>query len=190
MTNNPSSSARDAVDVLRQVDALQRRTNDLLRAFWFPLVVFGALTLLSAPVQWVSTGVAIGVYWAFAGPLGGLAIAWYYRSRELRLGLTQSATPYVLTAIGILVGTFVLPALTSGDLQEVVSVFAVAAGYLVFAWLDRSPLLAALAVGMAGVAVVVLASGVDHPGAITAAVSGAATLTTGLVVGRRERTRP
>ncbi len=131
-------------------------------------------------------GGAIAVFWAIGGPVGGALVGWYYRSRELRLGLRRSATPYVLTAVGILVGAFLLPAVTGGDLQEVVSVFAVAAGYLVFAWLDRSPTLAALAVGLAAVPVAVLAGGFEHPGAITAAVTGTAILVSGLA-SRRTR---
>ena len=50
--------------------------------------------------------------------------------------------------------------------------FAVAAGYLVFAWLDRSRTLAALAAFIAAVPVLVLLSDVDQPGAIAAAVIG------------------
>jgi hypothetical protein len=180
MTNTAASSPQDAADVLDHVESLQRQTRSLLHAFWFPLVVFGALTLASAVVQWVWAGPAVGIYWAVAGLLGGAAVGLHYRSRELRLGLSTPATPYVLTAAGMMAGAFLLPGITSGDLQQVVSTFAVAAGYLVFAWLDRSRTLAGLAVVMALVPVVVLASGVDHPGALNAAAVGAVTLVAGL----------
>ncbi len=185
MSNAHASTPQDAIDVLRQVEAVERRTRSLMQAFWFPLVVFGALTLASAPVQWATSGAAIAVFWALAGPLGGAAVGWYYRSRELRVGLTVSPTPYIITAVGILAGTFALPMFTTGDLQEVVSVFAVAAGYLVFAVLDRSRVLAGLAAFIAAVPVLVLQSGTDEPGAITAAVIGAVVLATGLVSRRQ-----
>lgn len=180
MTNIHASSPQDAADVLRHVESVRRQARRQLDHFWFPLVVFGALTLASAPVQWLWSGPTVAVFWAVAGPLGGALVGWYYRSRELRLGIGHSATPYVLTAVGILLGAFILPALTTGDLQEVVSVFAVAAGYLVFAWLDRSVTLASLAVLLAAVAVVVLVLGVAHPGAVTAAVAGTAVLASGV----------
>ena len=179
MTNTDASSPQDAADVLDHVESLERRTRSLLQAFWFPLVVFGALTMASAVVQWVWPGPAVGVYWAAAGLLGGAAVGRYYHARELRLGLSTPATPSLLTAAGLVAGAFLLPAITNGDLQQVVSTFAVAAGYLVFACLDRSRTLAGLAVVMAVVPVLVLASGVDHPGAVNAAAVGAVTLVTG-----------
>ncbi|HVF14555.1 MAG TPA: hypothetical protein VM942_08145 [Acidimicrobiales bacterium] len=180
MTNTPASSPQDAADVLQHVESVRHQTRSLLQAFWFPLVVFGALTLASALVQWVWAGPVVGLYWAVAGVLGGLVVGLYYRSRELRLGLTTSATPYMLTAVGLMAGAFLLPAITSGDLQQVSSTFAVAAGYLVFAGLDRSRTLAGLAVVMVIVPILVLASGVDHPGAVNAAAVGALTLAVGV----------
>jgi hypothetical protein len=105
----------------------------------------------------------------------------FYRTRELRLGLSRPPLPYILIAVGIFVGAFALPILTHGDLQEVVSTFAVAAGYLAFAWLERTGWLVGVAVLMAAIPVVVLASGVDHPGAITAAATGVALVATGLL---------
>ena len=181
MTNAPAASPHGASDVLRHVESVRTQTRDLLRAFWFPLVVFGLITLASAVVQWAWADPAVGLYWAVAGPLGGIAVGHFYRSRELRLGLSQPALPYVLTGVGILVGAFALPMLTRGDLQEVVSTFAVAAGYLVFAWLERSGWLFGLALLMAAIPVVVLAAGVDHPGAFTAGITGVALVASGLV---------
>jgi len=186
MTNAHAASPQDAADVLRHVESVRDQTRDLLRVFWFPLVVFGLITLASAVVQWAWAGPAVGLYWAVAGTLGGIAVGQYYRSRELRLGLSRPAWPYILTAVGIFVGAFALPMVTHGDLQEVVSTFAVAAGYLAFAWLERSGWLVGLALFMAAIPLVVLATGVDHPGAITAAVTGVALVATGLV-SRRSR---
>lgn len=180
MTTRAASSPQDAADVLQHVESVRRQTRSLLHAFWFPLVVFGALTMASALVQWLWAGPAVGIYWAVAGLTGGVAVGLYYRSRELRVGLSTPPAPYILTAIGIMAGAFVLPAVTSGDLQQVVSTFAVAAGYLVFAWLDRSRTLAGLAAVMVVVPVLVLVSGVDHPGAVNAAAVGAVTLAAGL----------
>jgi hypothetical protein len=186
MTNAHASTPQDAANLLRHVDSVRSQTRSLLRAFWFPLVVFGAITLASAVVQLVSSGPAVGLFWAVAGPVGGVAVGRYYRSRQLRLGLTRPARPYILTAIGIFVAAFALPMVTHGDLQEVVSTFAVAAGYLAFAWLERTGWLVLLALLMAAIPLTVLAAGVEHPGAVTAAVTGAALVATG-VISRRGR---
>ncbi len=186
MTNAHASSAQDAADLLRHVESVGSQTRNLLRAFWFPLVVFGAITLASAVVHFAAPGAAVGLYWAVAGSIGGIAVGRYYRNRELRIGLSRPALPYILTAVGIFVGAFVLPMFTHGDLQEVVSAFAVAAGYLAFAWLERTGWLVLVALLMAAIPVAVLAAGVDHPGAVAAAATGAALLATGLVA-RRSR---
>ncbi|MEA2826478.1 MAG: hypothetical protein QOG43_917 [Actinomycetota bacterium] len=186
MTNAHASSPQDAANLLRHVESVRSQTRSLLRAFWFPLVVFGAITLASALVQWAWPGAAVGLFWALAGPVGGVTVGRFYQSRQLRLGLSRPARPYILTAIGIFVGAFALPILTHGDLQEVVSTFAVAAGYLAFAWLERTGWLVLLALLMAAIPLVVLAAGVDHPGAVTAAATGAALVATG-VLSRRGR---
>ena len=186
MTNAHAASPQDAADVLRHVESVRNQTRDLLRAFWFPLVVFGAITLVSAGVQWIWSGPAVGLYWAVAGTLGGVAVGRFYASRALRLGLSRPPGPYIATAVGIFVCAFALPMLTHGDLQEVVSTFAVAAGYLAFAWLERTGWLVGLAVLMAAIPLVVLATGVDHPGAVTAAATGLALMITG-IASRRGR---
>ncbi|MFN2502852.1 MAG: hypothetical protein ABR540_01215 [Acidimicrobiales bacterium] len=176
---------QEAADTLRHLESVQDQTRGELQAFWFPLVVFGALTLASAPFGLTGSGGAVGLFWAFAGPAGGAAVGWYYHSREQRLGVARSAVPYVITAAALLVAAFVLPALTRGDLREVVSCFAVAAAYLVFARLDRSVALAAVALVLAAVPAIALATGVERPGVVTAVISGAIFLATGLVFRRQ-----
>jgi hypothetical protein len=166
---------------------MARRTQSLLRSFWFPLVVFGTLTLLSAPVAAIGEGAVVAVYWAVAGVGGGALVGWYYHAREERLGVSRSGVPYIATAVVLLVAAFLLPAVTSGRLQEVVSAFAVGGAYLVFAWLDRSVVLAALAVTVAVVPAVALASSLEHPGPVAAAVTGLAVLLTGLAARRAEQ---
>ena len=186
MTNTHASTPQDAANLLRHVESVRSQTRSLLRAFWFPLVVFGAITLASAVVQLAAPGSAVGLFWAVAGPAGGVAVGRFYRNRQLRLGLTRPALLYILTAIGIFVGAFALPMFTHGDLQEVVSTFAVAAGYLAFAFLERTGWLVLLALVMAAIPLTVLATGVGHPGAVTAAITGAALVATG-VLSRRSR---
>jgi hypothetical protein len=170
-----------AADALAEIDRVRQRTRSDLQAFWFPLVLFGGLTLVSVPVALLA-GWAAAVFWAVAGPVGGGVVAHYDYRRETRLGLTRSGLPYVLTAVGLMAGAFVLPAITTGRMREVAAAFAVAAGYLVFAALERSWTVAAVAAGMAAVAAAALASGVERPGLIAWTVIGVVMLGTGLVL--------
>ncbi|CAN5684765.1 hypothetical protein BH20ACT1_BH20ACT1_04210 [soil metagenome] len=100
----------------------------------------------------------------FARAEGGADIGWYYHSREQRLGVSRSGTPFVVTGVALIVAAFLLPVVTTGALQEVVSAFAVGGAYLVFAWLNRSWLLALLGGLVAAIPAAALASGMAHPG--------------------------
>jgi hypothetical protein len=165
----PAASSSEALDTLRQLEDLRDHTRALLRSFWFPLVVFDVLTVLSAPVAAAGDGPIVALYWAVAGSTGGSLVSWYYHAREDRIGVSKSGLPYIATA-GVLF----------------VAAFAVGGAYLVFAWLDRSALLAALGVAVAVVPGVALASSLDHPGPVVAAITGVAILVTGLAARRRE----
>jgi len=181
---NQSRNGEEARALLDHVESVQRQTRAALGGFWFPLVLFGALGLASVPAYFIGDGAVVAAFWAVAGVGGGVATGWYYHGRQQRLGVSQAALPYVIVAGVLFVAAFVLPALTTGRLQEVVSSFAVAAAYLVFAIFERSRVVAALAVVIAGGAVLSLASGLDHPGAVTAAVTGLSTLGVGMVARR------
>ena len=63
--------AQEASEALQLIELLRSRTRSALRVVWFPLVVFGALFLLSAPLVWLARGPAVGAYWALAGAAGG-----------------------------------------------------------------------------------------------------------------------
>ena len=154
-----------AAETLQQVEGARRRTRSDLTAFWFPLVLFGALTLVSAPVAVLSNAATLGAYWAVAGPVGGIATGWYYWRREQRLGVEGPALPYVATAVAVLVGALLAGGIGAASGSELASGagpnLVVAAGLLVFAWLDRSAAVAALGGGLAGLVVVMAAAGVD-----------------------------
>ena len=180
---------QEASTRLRELEELRRRTRTSLQSFWYPLVVFGAITLASAPLCELAPGWALGVYWLVGAPAGAAAVARHYRLRELELGVTGPALPYIAT------GAFIIAAaLTSGTVggiveNEAVAVagptLAVAAGYLVFARLERSVVLAAFAVGVAVLAVAF--AGAPHACSIQAALMGAASVAIGAAYRRRER---
>lgn len=181
------ASTEDARAALEQVDRLRSDARANLRAFWFPLVLFGALTVLSALPAANGDGTGVAIFWAFAGPLGGVAVGIHAYRHEQQVGLSRPPAPFIVTAVALLIAAFALPAVTSGRVQEVVSAFAVAGAYLVFARLDRSRLLVGVSVVLAVVPALALASGIEHPGAPTAAVTGVIILATGLVARSRQQ---
>lgn len=176
----------DASRTLGEVEELRRQTRGLLRSSWFPLVVFGPLMLVSVPVGLVGGGPVVGIFWAIAGVVGGVAVGVYYRNRALQLGVSRSPLPYVLTMVVMMGGAFVLPALTSGHLRQVVSLFAIAAGYVVFALLDREPRLVWLGVALGAVPLLFLVVVPDAAAAASSAVLGTAFLISGLAFRRAE----
>ena len=176
----------EAAAKLREIDTVRRHTRGVLRSFWFPLVVFGPLMLISGVLALFAEGPVIGLFWAVAGLAGSVAVCLHYRNRESRLGLSSSPLPYVLVMVAMLAGAFILPALTSGELRGVVSMFAIAAGYLVFAALDRELWLVWLAFALALVPLSLLSAAPDLAAPGSGVILGAAFLGTGIVLRRRE----
>lgn len=160
---------QQAAQTLQQIAEIRRATRGKLKSLWFPLVLWGSLTLgsLVAVAAFADgvPGAGLGLYWAIAGPAGGVATGSYYQRREQRLGLQSAPTPYVLTGIGIFLGAFAAgaggAALGSKMLSALGPLLVVSAGWLVFAWLDRSSVVAALALGLAAAAVAVWESGMQ-----------------------------
>lgn len=150
-------------------------------------MVFGLLTLGSVPFAVPEGGEAVAVFWAVAGPGGGAAVGWYYHHLEQRLGVSRSGMPFMIVGGPSLSSPSTLPAVPTGALQEVVSAFAVGAAYLVFTRLTHSPALALLGLVVAAIPAMALVSGLDHPGPLVAATTGAAIFATGLVARHREQ---
>ena len=181
-----------AAETLERVQSVRRSARSDLRAFWFPLLVFGCVTIMSAAVVAVAGAEALAVYWPVAGTAGGVLTGWYYGRREHVLGLQGSATPYIVTAVAIMVGAMLAGVLGSewgsGLAGAVGPSMVVAAGYFVFARLERSATLAALAALMLALAVGVAFSGMDaEPATIVLDLTtGTAFLLTG--VSQRLRT--
>ena len=185
--------AQEASEALQFIERLQRRTRATLRVVWFPLVVFGALFLAGAPLVWLTSGPAVGAYWAVAGTAGGVMVGRYYQGRERELGLEGPWVPYFITGLGIMAGCFAAVALGKAvDSEMTVAVgpcVVVSAGYVVFAVLDRSAALGGVAVALAAVSLGLAASGLEprQVGATLAVIYGGAFLATGLVYRWRER---
>jgi hypothetical protein len=153
----------EAMEMLVSAQTQRRRARADLRAEWFPLLVFGVLTLVSAPLyaqQLAFGGWAfpwVYLYWLVAGSLGYVAVARYYRRREAELGIGSSIAPYVLVGLGLFLFTFGLlnPLLFAVPFAGLAlltfpvwlipgfaPIVAIGAGLLVLAWVERSPSLA------------------------------------------------
>jgi hypothetical protein len=177
--------ANNAHDTIQEVGRVQRRTRASLDGLWFPLVLFGVLTILSAGVVAVLDEAALALYWLVAGIGGGAACAWHAWRQEQSTGVGRSGTPYAVTAGLLIVGALGMGALGSGDLQIAGPPLAISLAYLVFAYLERSVALAVTAIALGVLAVTLTLSDVAQPTLWLAVGYGTAFLAFGLVARRR-----
>jgi hypothetical protein len=148
------SQAEQISQTLRAVELVRARTRSAVNALWFPSIVFGGLTMASAVVAFLWGGEALGWYWPPAALLGAGVTSWFFHVRERDMGLSSRATPYLITAALMLVAAMGFGAFGTQAVQVVGPPLVVSAGCLVFAGLSRSRWLAAVAVGLAAVALV------------------------------------
>lgn len=175
----------ETAQTLGELDRLRLQTRRQLEGLHFPLVLFGSFSLVAAGLSAAIGEEAQGLFWMVAGPAGGVAVSLYYRRRELDLGLTRAAWPYVCTAIALLLGCVVL-----GVLEQPWSVgpwLVVAAGYLVFGGLERSAAVIGMSIALAALAVAVGVLEITPVAVILNAAYGVAFLATGLGVRARRR---
>lgn len=176
----------DAVDLLDQVARVRRSTRLSVGALWFPLVLFGFLSLVSGAVSWRVGADALGAYWLVAAPIGSVATSLFYRRRERRVGLEMPAGPALLAVAVIILGAFGTGALGGALGAETLSAVGpplfVSIGYLMFARLERSLLLGGVAAGLAVTALAVAVAGMAAAEAATllAVVYGVTLMLTGL----------
>lgn len=89
MLGNPASaSARQAAEALDEVARLRGRTRRSLGVAWFPLVCFGVLTMLSAPLIAGAPPAALAPLWLVAGAAGMVLTRRHYRRRSRQQGVT------------------------------------------------------------------------------------------------------
>jgi hypothetical protein len=176
------SQAEEIRQTLQDVALVRARTRSAVNALWFPSVVFGGLTIASAVVAVVWGGEALGWYWPFAAVVGTALTSWYCYLREQDLGLSRRPGPYLLTATLMLAAAMTLGALGTQTVRIIGPPLAVSAGCLVFAAMSRSRWLAALALGLAGVTLL-LGGLLRWPSAVWAIplVYGSASVLAGIV---------
>jgi hypothetical protein len=179
----------EATGTLTSIRSTRRRTRADLRSYWYPLVVFGVLTLLSSPFFELWDGAGAGLFWLVAAPAGIALVMRHYRHRELTVGLASAPRPYVVTAACLVAACFALGfgGGIAGE-QDVASFgppLAVSAAYLVYAWLERAALLALLAFALAGLTIALALGDVQRANQIVAAADGASFVLVGLLARTR-----
>jgi hypothetical protein len=128
----------DAADLLGEMRALRRRVRSARHAYWFPLVLFGVLTLASAPFYVLPGAPAgrgaiaqsadplpvlggfpgpavrsdLGYYWLAALLAGLLLTLLWYRWNARRVGLQTPARASVVTVAVLTVLALVIPILS------------------------------------------------------------------------------
>lgn len=161
----------DAAALLAEVREARTRARSRLPGIRFPMLLFGCLAVVSALIAFRYGVGWHGRYWSVAGPLGSLATALFYARSGRRIGFEVPAAPYV-TATAVIVGGAALSGIAGGVVGEPMlgvagPPFAVAAGLLLFARIERTAPLARFAVALAALDAALLVGGV---GAASAAV--------------------
>lgn len=182
----------DAAQTLQQVERIRRSTRAVLDYPWVPFVVFGAITVGSAALTNVWDGAAVGVWWFVLGP-AGLAITWrYYRGRELSVGFVDRREHLYTALLGAMfLVAFALGFAGGGDLlSDVGPTYAVGAGLLGVAAIDRSAIVACCGAAQLVLAFAVTITEPSHSGPLMALAGGGILVLTGLLIRRRGPSAP
>jgi hypothetical protein len=125
------TDATDTRAVVERLEQLKVRARGDRRATSAPLLTFGAITLLGAPL-----GVEWGwgwLYWLLAAPVGFGFLAWRQRWRAARTGVGGGHEPYVWLVLGWGAALVLL-----GLLATLAPLMAITIGLLVVArWQDN-----------------------------------------------------
>jgi hypothetical protein len=187
-TGGGDVDAQEALESLDYAAAVRKRARRDAAAMWLPLLLFGTLTLASVVVARPAS--EFQSYWLIAGPLGGLLIGTYAYRRGRQRGLEGPSLRYVVAAVELM-----LLALASAWIMALIvgpfdgtwqlrfgPAIVVAAGYLGFAWLERSIAVAGVAIALLLSIVVMAAIRPPHPwtDAMLTVLYGVALIASGL----------
>jgi hypothetical protein len=170
----------EATQLIGDVEKQRGRARKALGVYWFPLMVFGSIALLGALVTATAAPRVILALWIFAWPAGLVATAIYYGRRAYRIGLSAPPLPFIVTGLCLGLGAGLLGWLgRDNTLGSAGPLLVIGAGYLVFAWLQRSLLEAALALTLVVAAIFFFVFQPPHAGSLSLAFFGLASLLVG-----------
>lgn len=139
----------NAEQLIGDVEMQRRRARKDLGGYWFPLVLFGSLALVAALSLELGAPGRVLALWIVAAPAGIVATSIHYGRRTHRIGLGAPPLPFILTGLGIAVGASLLGWMGRGTpVGYAGPMLVIGAGYLVFAWLQRSRLAGVFAVAL------------------------------------------
>jgi hypothetical protein len=130
----------DAQALLRDAERLRRRARGDRHASSVPLLVFGALTVIGAPLALPRLFPWGDLFWLLAGPTGFLVTGWWYRRQQTRSGIGEGRGSWTVAGVSTLLALALLPLVWIAPLP------IVGGGLLVLAALQRNRYLAAWAV--------------------------------------------
>src|SRR5713226_1693233 len=169
-----------AEQLIGEVEKQRGRARKALGGYWFPLVLFGSLALVAALTVELGAPVRIIALWIVAAPAGIVATSIYYARRAHCIGLSTPPVPFILTGLGIAVGASILGWLgRDTPIGYAGPILVIGAGYLVFAWLQRSRLAGAFAVALVVAAVCLYAIHPPHGVSLSLAFLGLGSLLVG-----------
>jgi hypothetical protein len=170
----------EAKQLISDVERQRGRARKALGVYWFPLIVFGGIALFGAIVTATAAPPVIFALWIAAWPSGMIATAIYYGRRAHRIGLSAPPLPFIVTGLCLGLGAGLLGWLgRDSSLGSAGPLLVIGAGYLVFAWLQRSLLEGALALTLVGAAIFFLVFRPLHAGSLSLAFFGLASLVIG-----------
>lgn len=157
------TSARQAAETLDDIARLRRRTRRSLGTPWFPLLCFGAMTMLSAPLVASAGTAALAPLWVVAGSAGMLLTRRHYRRRAHHRGVTGHGRRTWLIAAAMFGGCLaagIVGGTLGGEAAGLLApIAAVLAGYVGIGWLQRSAVPPLAVVPGAALAAVLVAGG-------------------------------
>ena len=143
--------------------ARQRAREDIARP-WVPLVLLGSLSVAGLSLTGSPSGLS-ALFWAFAGPLGAGALAVYAYRRTRSSGIEASPFAYVAITVGLLILAYAVGkvafAFQIPELGRAGPPLVVAIGYLALAWVERSRIVAFVAVALIAATAATVGFGLD-----------------------------
>jgi hypothetical protein len=177
--------SHEAAQTLSELERLRSLARVDLQELGFPLIVFGSLMLVSAPVVLGSVS-TLGRYWLVAAPLGTVLMVWHSWRQGYERGIASSSVASTAVAVAISAAAFAAAAAASTTdsslAAAVCPVAAVAVAYLLLAWHARRLLLAVVAAALALLAIILWAGGAraEQAAIVLALAGGASLLATGI----------